>query len=111
MAAFYTRLLGAGPIVQSDGMSIFMVSGTKIFIYRKYDPVEGELAPNNHIALSVEDVDVACKMLLERGLVLEIPPIGLLARTGWAADWAHQRARPLTTIGGMHPVVNPQDPA
>ena len=74
MADFYRRLLGAEPVAQSEGMAIFMVGSTKIFIHRTYTPGKGELPPEDHIALAVEDIDAACQTLVEQGLVLEIPP-------------------------------------
>ena len=74
MSRFYQRLLGTNPVAESDGMVIFMVGDTKIFIHRTYQPGEGELPPENHIALAVADLDEACRQLVERGLTLEVPP-------------------------------------
>lgn len=51
-----------------------MVGSTKILIHRTYTPSEGELPPDHHITLAVEDIDAACQLLVEQGLVLEIPP-------------------------------------
>lgn len=74
MRHFYQRLLGAEPVASSDGMAIFMVGDTKIFIHRSYRPDEGELPPENHIALAVPDLDAACDELQARGVALEVPP-------------------------------------
>jgi catechol 2,3-dioxygenase-like lactoylglutathione lyase family enzyme len=74
MADFYRRLLNAEPVVQSEGMAIFMTGETKIFIHRNYVPSEGELPPQDHVAFGVEDVDVTCQMLTQAGLVLERSP-------------------------------------
>ncbi len=64
---FYKTLLGSEPVAQSEGISIFMVGGTKIFIHREYEPGEGELPPENHIAFTVPNVDVTCQQLASRG--------------------------------------------
>ncbi|MGW8250555.1 MAG: VOC family protein [Anaerolineales bacterium] len=74
MADFYRRLLNAEPVAQSESMAIFMVGSTKIFIHRSYTPKNGELPPEDHIALEVEDIDAACQSLVAQGLSLEIPP-------------------------------------
>ena len=75
MMDFYQKLLGSEPVAQSDGMAIFMVGGTKIFIHRMYEPGEGELPPEDHLAFSVPDVDAACAQLTSQGLILEVPPM------------------------------------
>lgn len=74
MAAFYRRLLGSEPVAESEGMAIFMVGNTKIFIHENYSPSKGELVPEDHIALEVKDIDAACQSLVEQGLTMEIPP-------------------------------------
>lgn len=74
MISFYQRLLGSEPVAESDGMAIFLVGETRIFLHRTYQPGEGELPPENHIALAVAGVDTACQQLQAQGLVLEIPP-------------------------------------
>ena len=45
MADFYSSLLGIAPVARSDGMAIFMVGNTKIFIHQRYSPSQGELPP------------------------------------------------------------------
>lgn len=74
MAAFYRQLLGADPVAQSDGMAIFMVGQTKIFIHKTYSPKDDELPPENHWAFSVPDVDLACAELQAKGISIEIEP-------------------------------------
>jgi catechol 2,3-dioxygenase-like lactoylglutathione lyase family enzyme len=74
MAAFYRRLLGTDPVAQSDGMAIFMMGQTKLFIHRNYTPEEGELPPESHFAFTVGDVDGACETLEGQGLTIELPP-------------------------------------
>jgi len=73
-ANFYRRLLNAEPVAQSEGMAIFMSGETKIFIHRKYEPNDGELPPENHIAFTVNNVDAECKVLAEKGIAIEVDP-------------------------------------
>lgn len=73
MTAFYQRLLNTEPAAQSEGMSIFMIGKTKLFLHRKYTPKEGELAPENHIAFSVVNINQTCLELQSSGLEIEIP--------------------------------------
>jgi catechol 2,3-dioxygenase-like lactoylglutathione lyase family enzyme len=74
MADFYRRLLNAEPVAQSDGMAIFVVGSTRIFIHRNYVPAPGDLPPANHTAFNVDDVDAACNALVKQGLTLEVAP-------------------------------------
>jgi catechol 2,3-dioxygenase-like lactoylglutathione lyase family enzyme len=74
MINFYEAFLGQAPVAQSDGMAIFMVGNTKLFIHKNYVPGEGELPPENHIAFAVENVDEACQRLKQQGLKVEVDP-------------------------------------
>ena len=74
MTNFYRRLLGVDPVASSETMSIFFTEETKIFIHYRYAPKNGELPPEDHHAFTVEDVDKVCEQVMERGLMLEIPP-------------------------------------
>ncbi len=74
MAAFYQKLLGTGPVAQSEAMAIFMVGQTKIFIHKTYTPEVGDLPPENHQAFTVDDVDAACRALAQNGLRVEVEP-------------------------------------
>lgn len=74
MARFYRHLLDVEPVAQSDGMAIFLIGETKLFIHRAYTPEEGDLPPENHVAFSLPDVDTACARLVADGLALEVPP-------------------------------------
>jgi len=74
MAEFYQALLGQEPVARSEGMAIFMVGETKIFIHHNYVPGEGDLPPQNHIAFAVDDVDKACEKLAAQGLVIDRLP-------------------------------------
>lgn len=74
MAAFYTKLLGVNPVARSEGMAIFMIGKTKLFLHHRYTPGEGDLPPENHLAFTVEDVDAACEALAQTGLTIEVAP-------------------------------------
>ena len=71
---FYRSLLGTEPVAQSEGMAIFMIDGTKIFIHRKYEPGEDDLPPENHLAFAVDNVDEASNRLQDQGLKIEAAP-------------------------------------
>lgn len=74
LAAFYGTLLGVEPVARSDDMAIFTIGGTRIFIHKTYTPQASDLPPENHLAFSVPDVDVACNELEAAGLRIEVPP-------------------------------------
>ena len=74
MVAFYQTLLGTAPAVLTDGIAIFMLGETKLFLHRSYTPKEGDLPPENHLAFTVADVDATCEELAAAGLVVEVPP-------------------------------------
>lgn len=75
LMAFYQRLLGTDPVAQSEGMAIFLLGEIKIFIHHKYTPGEGDLPPENHIAMAVPDIDAACRQLAVLGMAIEVPPL------------------------------------
>lgn len=74
MAEFYRKLLGNEPVASAEDMAVYMTGETKIFIHRTYDSPDGELPPENHTAYQVDDVDMVCKSLEEKGLKIEFPP-------------------------------------
>jgi catechol 2,3-dioxygenase-like lactoylglutathione lyase family enzyme len=74
MAAFYEQFLNTEPVARSEGMAIFMMNDTKLFIHQMYEVSKGELPPENHMAFTVANVDTAVSDLEARGLSLEIPP-------------------------------------
>ena len=73
-ADFYQALLDSKPVAHSEGMSIFMAGDTKIFIHHHYEPKDGELPAENHIAFTVSDVDEACRQLTSQGISVEVQP-------------------------------------
>jgi catechol 2,3-dioxygenase-like lactoylglutathione lyase family enzyme len=74
MAAFYEQVLGVAPVARSDDMAIFTAGSTKVFIHKTYTPGDGDLPPENHVALAVPDVDKACQALASAGISIERPP-------------------------------------
>jgi catechol 2,3-dioxygenase-like lactoylglutathione lyase family enzyme len=74
LSDFYSAVLDSQPAAQSEGLAVFMVDNTKIFIHHKYQPAEDELPPENHIALAVQNLDEFCKTLMHKGYALEVPP-------------------------------------
>lgn len=74
MVDFYQTFLQVEPVAQSEGMAIFMVGETKLFLHKTYTPAEGELPPENHLAFTVADVDAVCQQMAAQGLNIEIQP-------------------------------------
>jgi catechol 2,3-dioxygenase-like lactoylglutathione lyase family enzyme len=74
MIEFYEALLGTAPAVRAEGMAIFMLGETKLFLHRSYTPKEDELPPEDHLAFTVADVDATCAELAVAGLKVEVPP-------------------------------------
>jgi len=73
-AAFYQSLTGIEPVARSEGMAIFMLGGTKLFFHKTYQPGEGELPPEDHLAFEVENLEQTCEALAGKGLTIEVPP-------------------------------------
>ena len=71
---FYERLLGCSPTAQFPGMSEFDLDGTVLRVHKSYEPNEGKLPPEDHIAFAVEDVESFCRDAQKVGLTLEVPP-------------------------------------
>lgn len=74
MTDFYERLLGFAPIARSESTATFMLQGVKLFIHKTPPAVAGQPPNENHLAFSVEDMDVANRELETMGLALEFPP-------------------------------------
>ena len=74
MSEFYENLLGITPAARSEGMAIFLLGEVKLFLHAFYDPKEGELPPENHLAIEVADLAQACDDLANAGLTIEVPP-------------------------------------
>lgn len=74
MVEFYRTFLNAEPEVQSEGMAIFMLGATKLFLHRSYIPREGELPPEDHLAFTVADVEAECSRLAAAGFSVEVLP-------------------------------------
>jgi len=72
--ASYAKLLGAAPVHADDGIAIFVVEGVTWLLHCVYEPGEGELPPEDHVAFAVDDLDAACAELAAAGLMVERAP-------------------------------------
>lgn len=72
--ASYSKLLGAEPVHASDGIAIFHVDGVTWLLHCVYEPGEGELPPEDHLAFAAADLDAACAELTAAGFALARPP-------------------------------------
>ena len=71
---FYERLLGCKPAAQYSGMSEFHLDDLVLRIHKTYQPEDGDLPPEDHIAFAVRDIETACRDAESFGLTLEVPP-------------------------------------
>lgn len=76
MCDFYRNLPDVESVASSDKMTIFFLNDTKIFIHYRYLTQDGVLPPEDHHAFLVDNVDLACRRMVEEGLTVEIPPQG-----------------------------------
>lgn len=74
MVSYYRTLLGAEPVAESEGMAIFEAGPVKVLIHKTYTPEEGGLAPRDHAAYAVDDVDATCNDLASKGLTIDVAP-------------------------------------
>lgn len=72
---YYEKFLGKKPSEWSTGQTAeFLLGDVKLFLHKRYNAAPGEPPAVHHIAFVVEDVDMACDELVNRGLRIEIPP-------------------------------------
>jgi len=72
--AWYAAILKCEPTLRVDGMSEFQLDGVTLRLHKMYEPGPNELPPENHIALTVENLDARCAQLREVGFDIEVPP-------------------------------------
>lgn len=77
-AAFY-QTLGGIIVYQNEGMAIVGFENVKILIHARYQPGEGELPCENHIAFGTPNVDAEVNRLSAFGEVVHFGP----ANYGW----------------------------
>ena len=73
-SAFYQQLLGSEPCFQMEGMTEFQLGEATLRIHRTYQPGEGELPPEDHLAFEVENLEAACAEAEKSGMTIEHPP-------------------------------------
>ena len=72
-AEFYLNLGGKAGY-QNDSMSIINFENVKILIHATYEPGEGDLPCENHIAFGSRDVDMDAQRLAESGTLILYEP-------------------------------------
>jgi len=72
-ADFYLNLGGKAGY-QNEGMSIIQFENVKILIHATYEPGEGDLPCENHIAFGTADVDAEAGRLAESGTAMLYEP-------------------------------------
>jgi catechol 2,3-dioxygenase-like lactoylglutathione lyase family enzyme len=73
MAVFYQVLLDLEPVTAADGMAVFQTGTLKLLLHQAYTPGQGDLPPENHVAIATRDVKATCELLAEKGLLIETP--------------------------------------
>lgn len=72
--AFYARLLAGPPEVEWPGGAIFSAGGAKILVHERAAVLEGGPPNEDHVAMSVDDLDGACEQLRQEGVALLVEP-------------------------------------
>ncbi len=72
-AAFYLALGGVCTYENQD-MAIIHFENVKILIHARYEPGEGDLPCENHIAFGTKNVDAEIERLSQSGTMIEYPP-------------------------------------
>ena len=70
---FYEKFLDRKPNAEYAGMSEFDLGGITLRIHQSYEPGEGELPPEDHLAFAVEDLAASCLEAEQAGLQVEVP--------------------------------------
>ncbi len=74
VAEFYERLLGDETAHKSEGCAMFTDGAATVLVHETYEPGDGDLPPENHVAFEVDDLDATCEGLNRRGIEPEVPP-------------------------------------
>ncbi len=72
--AFYEAVLGSEPVESWPGGAVFDAGGVTLLVHETYDAGEGDLPPDDHLAVGVEDVDESLAELADAGLEVEREP-------------------------------------
>lgn len=109
VAEFYERLLGEEPTHSGPGCVLFSHGDAEVLVHETYEPGEGDLPCENHVAFAVDDLDAACKTLQARGLELEVPPRDFdWGRSAYLRDPAGNLVE-LSAASGDKPTVECRD--
>lgn len=71
--AFY-QTLGGKIVYQNEGLAIVAFDNFKVLIHTRYEPGEGELPCENHIAFGTPNVDEEIKRITSTGEVVHYGP-------------------------------------
>jgi catechol 2,3-dioxygenase-like lactoylglutathione lyase family enzyme len=74
VSAFYRGLLGADPIAEWPGGTLFEVGEGKLLVHERAAAVVDGPPNEDHFALAVEDLDGACSAFASDGFVLLLEP-------------------------------------
>jgi catechol 2,3-dioxygenase-like lactoylglutathione lyase family enzyme len=74
VSAFYRGLLGADPVAEWPGGSLFKVGDGKLLVHERGAGTSDGPPNEDHFALAVEDLDGACTALASDEFVLLVEP-------------------------------------
>jgi catechol 2,3-dioxygenase-like lactoylglutathione lyase family enzyme len=74
VSAFYGRLLRAEPVAESSGGTLFSVGEGKLLVHERAAAMDDGPPNEDHFALTVEDLDGACRALASDGFALLVEP-------------------------------------
>jgi catechol 2,3-dioxygenase-like lactoylglutathione lyase family enzyme len=73
-AAFYRSLVGAAPVAEWPGGALFAAGEAKILVHERAAGMEGGPPNEDHLALSLDELDAACDALRAAGVELLVEP-------------------------------------
>jgi catechol 2,3-dioxygenase-like lactoylglutathione lyase family enzyme len=80
LAAFYERLTGAAPLFASSDIALFRLGSLQLLLHHKqppnpqYEPAASGPPNEDHMAITVAQVDEACTQLNQAGIQAAVAP-------------------------------------
>lgn len=74
VSSFYRGLLGSEPVAEWPGATLFAVGGVNLLVHERAAAMVDGPPNEDHVALSVEDLDGTCETLAAGGFALLVAP-------------------------------------
>ncbi len=72
--AFYRVVLDSEPVSEWPGGALFAADAVKVLVHARAPAAEDGPPNEDHVAVSVADVDASCAVLREHGLAILVEP-------------------------------------